>query len=43
MVSIKTADFAVAIIDGGVVAPREPGLGVTPDMSILGEPIAHYS
>ena len=43
MVSIKTAEFDVAIIEGGVVAPREPGLGVTPDMTILGEPIAHYS
>ena len=42
MVSIKTAEFNVSIMDGGVMAPRDPGLGVKPDLQMLGEPVAHY-
>ncbi|PSK41779.1 hypothetical protein B9Z65_9165 [Elsinoe australis] len=43
MVTLKTADGAFHVHDGHVVAPNEPGLGVTPRMDVLGEPIASYS
>ncbi len=37
------ADFDVPVIDGGVLAPDAPGLGVTPRLDVLGDPIATYS
>ncbi len=43
MVSIQTAQLDAPILDGGVLAPRQPGLGISPDRSVLGEPVAHYS
>lgn len=30
------------IVDGGVVAPDAPGLGLAVDRDVLGEPIARY-
>ena len=43
MVTLETAAFDAPVRDGGVVAPRDPGLGVTPHRDVLGEPIAIYS
>ena len=42
MVSVTTAEFDAPILDGGVVAPNVPGLGVAPDRRVLGDPIAVY-
>ena len=42
MVSLGTAAFDAPIRGGGVVAPDAPGLGITPDMDVLGTPIAIY-
>jgi len=42
MVSMTTAEFDVSIVEGGVMAPQEPGLGVKPDLNVLGQPVAHY-
>ncbi|KAI9369563.1 enolase C-terminal domain-like protein [Aspergillus egyptiacus] len=39
----KTADGRFEVKDGMVVAPREPGLGVTPRMEVLGGPVATYT
>lgn len=38
--SIKIADGGPRIQDGFMIASDEPGLGVVPDMSVLGEPVA---
>lgn len=40
MVTQKIADFECPIENGGVVAPDVPGLGVSPDIDVLGEPFA---
>ena len=42
MVTPKTADGNFPIIDGYVTAPTTPGLGVEPQMDVLGEPVATY-
>jgi L-alanine-DL-glutamate epimerase-like enolase superfamily enzyme len=42
MVDVKTADGDFPVVDGRVVAPPEPGLGVKPRMDVLGEPVASY-
>ncbi|WP_027858151.1 mandelate racemase/muconate lactonizing enzyme family protein [Marinobacterium jannaschii] len=42
MVSLQTASGDFPIIDGKVRAPASPGLGITPDMDVLGEPVASY-
>lgn len=42
MVSCKTADGDFPVIDGRVVAPAAPGLGITPRMDVLGKPVATY-
>ena len=42
MVSLKTADGDFPVIEGRVVAPTTPGLGITPRMAVLGEPVASY-
>jgi L-alanine-DL-glutamate epimerase-like enolase superfamily enzyme len=36
---VKIADGAPVINDGYMVAPSAPGLGVTPDMAVLGKPV----
>lgn len=43
MVSLKSADGDFPIIDGGVIAPNTPGLGITPRLDVMGEPIATYT
>ncbi|KAI9036463.1 mandelate racemase/muconate lactonizing enzyme family protein [Aspergillus affinis] len=42
MLTVKTADAAFDIIDGYVVAPTVPGLGITPRLDVLGDPVASY-
>ena len=42
MVSLKTAAFDAPIIDGRVSAPQKSGLGITPDLAVLGAPVATY-
>ena len=42
MVTTTTAAFDAPIRDGGASAPDAPGLGVTPDMDVLGNPVALY-
>ncbi|KAK1146249.1 hypothetical protein N8T08_003339 [Aspergillus melleus] len=43
MVTKKTADGEFTVQDGGVSAPTAPGLGITPRMDVLGQPVARYS
>ena len=42
MVSIKTADGMFDVTDGCVAAPTAPGLGITPRLDVLGDPVANY-
>lgn len=42
MVFLKTADGDYPVIDGHVVAPATPGLGIAPRLDVLGEPVATY-
>lgn len=42
MVSCKTADGNFPVVDGLVVAPDAPGLGITPRRDVLGKPVASY-
>ena len=42
MVEVQTADGNFPVVDGRVVAPTEPGLGITPRMDVLGGPVATY-
>lgn len=42
MVGTSTARFDAPLRDGGAKAPDVPGLGVTPDMGVLGDPVATY-
>ena len=42
IVETQTADGNFPVVDGRVVAPTEPGLGITPRMDVLGEPVATY-
>jgi L-alanine-DL-glutamate epimerase-like enolase superfamily enzyme len=37
--SVKIADGGPVITDGYMVASSAPGLGVTPDMAVLGKPV----
>ena len=43
MVSLSTASGNFQVVDGLVSAPYEPGLGITPDLDLLGEPVASYN
>ncbi|KAJ6442454.1 Pre-mRNA splicing factor [Purpureocillium lavendulum] len=43
IVTVKTADGNFEVMNGRVQAPKEPGLGITPILSVLGKPIASYS
>ena len=44
LVTLKTADGAFDIVNGYyVTAPTTPGLGITPRLEVLGEPLASYS
>lgn len=42
MVDISVATFDAPVVAGGAEAPDLPGLGVTPDMAVLGDPVASY-
>jgi L-alanine-DL-glutamate epimerase-like enolase superfamily enzyme len=42
IVAIKTADGDFAVRNGRVTAPAAPGLGITPRLEALGEPVASY-
>lgn len=42
MVSIRTADGAFDVVEGRVIAPDAPGLGITPRLDVLGDPVASY-
>lgn len=42
MVTTDTAALDVPIVDGGVVAPTAPGLGIDVDLDVMGEPVATY-
>ncbi|WP_116473912.1 mandelate racemase/muconate lactonizing enzyme family protein [Zobellella maritima] len=39
MVAITTADFDAPIIDGGVLVPNSPGLGISVHHDVLGQPL----
>ena len=43
MVSCKTADGDFPVIDGFVMAPSTPGIGIAPRMDVLRNPVASYS
>lgn len=43
IVSLKTADGPFEVVNGLVKAPTLPGLGITPRLAVLGEPIATYT
>ncbi|MEM7323408.1 MAG: mandelate racemase/muconate lactonizing enzyme family protein [Actinomycetota bacterium] len=43
MVALTTAALDVPVVDGGVLAPDQPGLGVTPDLAVLGDPVLTFS
>lgn len=43
MVTVRTADGPFELHGGRIVAPRLPGLGVTPRLDVLGEAVASYS
>jgi len=42
MVSVTTARFGPPLRDGGYLAPDLPGLGIEPDLAVLGDPVARY-
>jgi cis-L-3-hydroxyproline dehydratase len=42
MVTTKIADSNFKVVEGRVVAPTDSGLGITPRLDVLGEPIATY-
>ena len=43
MVTIETAQFDAPVKNGGVIAPNAPGLGLTVDRDLLGDPVAVYA
>ncbi|MGP6176218.1 mandelate racemase/muconate lactonizing enzyme family protein [Microbacterium sp. A196] len=43
MSDLRTADGPFDVADGWAVAPDRPGLGVTPRLDVLGDPVATYS
>ena len=42
IVALKTADGPFDVKEGRVMAPTLPGLGITPRLEVLGEPVASY-
>lgn len=43
MVTLKTAELDVSMLNGGMTAPELPGLGIKPNLVTLGEPVDHYN
>ena len=39
MVTLSTAELDAAVQSGGVITPMTPGLGVTPRLEVLGDPV----
>ncbi|MFV0475852.1 MAG: mandelate racemase/muconate lactonizing enzyme family protein [Pikeienuella sp.] len=42
MVAAETAAFDAPVVDGGVLAPDAPGLGISVDRDVLGAPVAEW-
>ena len=42
MVSLQTAAGDFQLVEGRVQAPTTPGLGITPILDVLGDPVASY-
>lgn len=42
MVTKQLAEFDAPLVDGGVLAPAAPGLGLTVDRAALGDPVASW-
>ena len=42
MVTVKTADGDFDVVNGFVSAPQSFGLGVTPRLEVLGNPVISY-
>jgi hypothetical protein len=42
MVSVKTADGEFKATNGFVSAPKSFGLGITPRLDVLGDPVISY-
>ncbi len=43
MVTLVTADFDAPVEQGGVLAPKAPGLGITVRRDVLGDPVARWA
>ena len=43
MVTLTTARIDAPVRDGGVLAPRAPGLGLTVNRDVLGAPVACWA
>ena len=43
MVTLETAVFDAPIVEGGVLVPDAPGLGITVNRNVLGAPVAEWS
>jgi len=43
MVSTATVEDPIPVIDGRASAPQAPGLGITPRLDVLGDPVATYT
>lgn len=43
MVAVQTANGDFPIVEGCVIAPDKPGLGITPNLEVLGNPVASYA
>lgn len=43
MVDRSVAAFDAPLVAGGAVVPAAPGLGIAPDMAVLGAPVATYA
>ena len=42
MVTVETAHGSFEVVEGRVMAPKSPGLGITPRLGVLGCPVACY-
>ncbi|KAI9038746.1 mandelate racemase/muconate lactonizing enzyme family protein [Aspergillus affinis] len=42
IVTVKTADGPFEIVEGRLSAPNLPGLGITPRLDVMGEPVSSY-
>lgn len=42
MVTLETGDFDAPVTNGGVLTPKVPGLGITVNRDVLGDPVATW-